>query len=98
MAVSAWPAGVRRDESIDAFVEAFAGLGYIPAADDSLEPGFEKIALYAVGSSPKHAARQLPNGRWTSKLGPLEDVEHQLDALVGAWYGTVVRILKRSLP
>jgi hypothetical protein len=67
------------------------------AADDSLEPGFEKIALYALAGLPKHAARQLPNGRWTSKLGELEDVEHLVDGLVGTWYGGVIQVLKRPL-
>lgn len=26
-------------------------------------------------------ARQLPNGRWTSKLGEVEDIEHDLSDL-----------------
>jgi hypothetical protein len=63
-----------------------------------VEPGYEKVALYALAGLPKHAARQLPGGRWTSKLGPLEDVEHALEGLIGTWYGNVVQILKRPLP
>ena len=51
---------------------------YFPTVDESLEPGFEKVALYALGGVPKHAARQLSSGRWSSKLGDLEDVEHTL--------------------
>jgi hypothetical protein len=98
MGVSSWPAGVRREESITGFIEAFHTLGYVPCADASLEAGVEKVALYALGGAPKHAARQLPNGRWTSKLGNLEDVEHALDGLVGTWYGTVVQVLKRPQP
>jgi len=98
MGVSAWPPGVRREETVAAFIEAFQALGYVAAADDSLELGFEKIALYALAGAPKHAARQLPNGHWTSKLGELEDVEHLLDGLTGAWYGSVVQVLKRPLP
>ncbi len=85
MGVSFWPASVRREETIAAFREAFQSLGYVPSADDSLEPGFEKVALYALAGAPKHAARQLPNGRWTSKLGELEDVEHLLNGLTGSW-------------
>jgi hypothetical protein len=97
MGVSSWPAGARREETVDAFVEVFQALGFVPAADDTLEPDTEKIALYAIGIVPKHVARQLSNGRWTSKLGPLEDIEHTLDGLVGAWYGSVARILKRPI-
>ncbi|MCI0637958.1 MAG: hypothetical protein L0Y72_23715 [Gemmataceae bacterium] len=38
---------------------------------------------------PTHAARQLPTGRWSSKLGPSEDIEHDLHALEGEIYGTI---------
>jgi hypothetical protein len=48
--------------------------------------------------SPTHAARQLDNGRWTSKLGELEDIEHSLRDLEGAAYGTVVQVMKRPRP
>jgi hypothetical protein len=47
---------------------------------------------------PKHAARQLLTGRWTSKLGKMEDIEHGLRDLEGTVYGTVVLIMKRALP
>jgi hypothetical protein len=98
LGVSPWPPGVRREETIAAFLEAYQSLGFVLCADGALEQGFEKVALYAQAGAPKHAARQLPNGRWTSKLGELEDVEHVLDGLVGTWYGDVVQILKRPLP
>lgn len=48
-------------------------------------------------SIPTHAARQLPNGRWTSKLGFLEDIEHDLHDVAGEAYGTVVVLLKRPM-
>jgi hypothetical protein len=98
LGVAFWPAGARREETIAAFVEAFQTLGYVLCPDDRLEPGFEKVALYARDGAPKHAARQLPNGRWTSKLGELEDVEHTLDGITGNWYGAVVHVLKRPIP
>ena len=98
MGVSAWPSSARREETVSAFEQAFESLGYVTGANDTLEPDFEKVALYALAGTPKHAARQLPNGRWTSKLGELEDVEHSLDGLVGTWYGNVVSILKRPRP
>ena len=46
---------------------------------------------------PTHAARQLRSGRWTSKLGQAEDIEHELRALEGAIHGAVVLILKRQV-
>ena len=49
-----------------------------------LETDFDKIAVFANDQGiPTHAARQLPSGRWSSKLGELEDIEHDLRDLEG---------------
>ncbi len=63
------------------------------------EPGIEKVAIFADESGcPKHMARQLPSGKWTSKLGHDEDIEHSdLAVLEGGDYGRVVSILARPL-
>jgi hypothetical protein len=90
-----WPAGVARAVTVDAFWEAFATLGYVVCDDDQLEAGYEKVALFALAGAPKHAARQLPSGRWISKLGPSEDIEHRLHDLTGMAYGAVVLVMKR---
>lgn len=81
-----------------AFETAFGMLGYEKCADDSLEDGFEKIALYASpAGEPKHAARQLPDGMWTSKLGPQEDISHTTpNGVTGAAYGEVFMIMRRA--
>ena len=93
-----WPDDVPRDESIDAFVSMFESLGFQTSLSAEPEQDFEKIALYARDNCPTHAARQLENGSWTSKLGPLEDITHSLSGLAGETYGEVVSILKRSTP
>ncbi len=91
-----WPANVPRDEPLAAFLAAFATLGYAPGASPALEPGVEKVALYAAQGVPTHAARQLPGGTWTSKLGPAVDIEHTTPEDVGGGvYGEVVAILSR---
>lgn len=96
---SYWPHGVARAEALSAFRDAFAMLGYDACAGAELEMGFEKVALFADREGiPTHAARQLPNGRWTSKLGLLEDVEHALGDLEGGDYGSVVLVMKRPRP
>ena len=65
---------------------------------DWLEPGFEKVALYGDSEYYTHAARQLPSGKWTSKLGKAEDVEHDSPAdLSGGVYAEVVLVMKRTL-
>jgi len=90
---------VPRIETLDVFVQAFATLGYAACSDDALEAGFEKLALFADDLHvPKHAARQLPTGRWTSKLGTLEDIEHALHDLAGVEHGSVVVVMKRPVP
>ena len=95
---SYWPASAVREETITAFRQAFAALGYGPCTNAELETGFEKIALYAIGGTPTHAARQLPNGRWVSKLGELEDIEHaSLEILAGPLYGEVAAVLRRTM-
>jgi hypothetical protein len=91
-----WPAGIPKEEILDAFLAAFATLGYYPFDSEMHEPGYEKVALFANPEGvPTHAARQLPDGRWTSKLGRLEDIEHSLRDIEGELYGTVVRVLRR---
>ncbi len=92
-----WPVGVTRAETLSAFREVFASLGYGECADAGLEPDFEKVALFADHDVPRHAARQLCSGRWTSKLGELEDIEHALHDLEGSVYGSVVLLMKRPL-
>lgn len=92
-----WPDEAPRLETIDAFVQAFSTKGYYPCEDGSLEKEFEKIALYSLNEKPKHAARQLPDGNWTSKLGEIQDISHTIDALDGPAYGSVVLFLKRAV-
>ncbi len=92
-----WPEGIPRERTLEAFRGAFATLAYSVCSSEELEPGFEKIALFAYEDLPLHAARQLPNGHWTSKLGKGEDIEHDLHDLEGDFYGKVVLVMKRPL-
>lgn len=91
-----WPPGVPREETLDAFLAAFGTFGYTPTGDPSLEPDTDKVAIFAISGVPTHAARQLPSGKWTSKLGQAEDIEHLMNGLSGVIYGRVVLILKRT--
>ncbi len=94
-----WPSNAPREPTLAAFQAAFASIGYIVCASEELEPGFEKIALFADDQGlPKHVARQRASGLWTSKLGKLEDIEHQLHDLEGIVYGSVALVMKRALP
>ncbi len=92
---SFWPIE-RREETLVAFEEAFASLGYEPCADGSVEDGFEKVVIWALSGLPTHAARQLRSGAWTSKLGAWVDIEHAIEALEGPVYGAPERFLRRA--
>ena len=92
-----WPAGVPRAETLEAFIEAFAALGFTTCDTAEYEKGFEKVAIYVdTSGKPTHAARQLSPGLWTSKLGTLQDIEHEIDGVSGDLYGSVAVIMKRS--
>lgn len=92
-----WPDTVPRQVTIEAFIQAFSTKGYYQCDDGSLEKGFEKIALYALNEKPTHAARQLSDGNWTSKLGRNHDISHPIDALDGPAYGSVTLFLKKAI-
>jgi hypothetical protein len=69
--------------TLDAFIAASETRGFEVCLNADNEPGFEKVVLYAKGGVPTHAARQLLNGNWTSKLGREIDVQHNTpEALV----------------
>jgi hypothetical protein len=90
-----WPPSVPREVTITAFIAAFGTVGYRTCNTSELDEDVEKVAIYALEGRPTHAARQLRNGAWTSKLGSREDITHSLDALEGDTYGSVVLVLSR---
>ena len=100
-----WPKGnglrfePPNQETLDNFVHAFKTLGYEDADNDLIEDGFEKVAIFTdLNGRPKHAARSLPSGVWTSKLGQGEDIQHPtLPSLEGNIYGRATYFLKRKL-
>ncbi|MSR78004.1 MAG: hypothetical protein EXS63_07265 [Candidatus Omnitrophica bacterium] len=99
MSQFAWPEKLSREESLDVFVAFFRRFGYEACQNGEFEQGFEKVALYRdEHGRGSHAAKQLQSGKWTSKLGGDEDIEHNtLDALVGMKLGYVGQILKRPI-
>ena len=91
-----WPAGVKREETLESFIQAYATLGYKKCWFPWRQRRFERVALYALNGVPTHAAKQLPDGRWKSKLGRWEDIEHNTTKAVEEFlYGKAVVYLKR---
>jgi hypothetical protein len=94
-----WPDSVPRPTTltIQSMVQVYATMGYEECANADFELGYEKIAIYGDLRFADHAARQTPDGRWSSKLGIAgEDIEHDsLNVVSGGEYGKVARILRR---
>lgn len=94
-----WPMVVSTDDcGIGVLVQAFTVMGFTEVENDDLENGYEKVALYGSSLLYTHAARQLTSGKWTSKLGRAEDIEHDSpEDVAGGIYGEVVQLMRRSL-
>lgn len=88
--------GPSTEETVASFAAAFTRLGYEPCENISLEEGMEKVAIYAKDGEVQHMARQTLSGAWTSKLGELDDIQHELSALEGQEYGSVALVLRRK--
>ena len=98
-----WPPGIPRSTRMDVVAQAYGTLGYRPCPSMALEDGIDKIAIYGVTRNgvafATHAARQLPSGEWTSKLGDYEDIRHpDLGAVNGMLYGEAVLYMQRPRP
>lgn len=95
-----WPDGIEKNEDISAFVEAFRQKGYEICTNGDFEEGYRKIALYVKPGTTEctHAARQLRNGFWTSKLGSLEDIQHGTAFTIqGVAYGVLGCFMKKAV-
>lgn len=94
-----WPPKAPRVETLESFIIAFETLGYKTCDNSELEQGFEKVAIYiGIDGNPKHMARQLDSGKWTSKLGNDIDIEHAtLEGMESDLYGKVAQIMKRPI-
>jgi hypothetical protein len=91
-----WPEGAPAEETLEAFVEAYGLLGYARCEDDSYDSAYEKIALYlSEAGTPRHAAKQIDELYWKSKLGGLHDIRHPLRALE-EHYGKAMVFLRRK--
>jgi hypothetical protein len=93
-----WPEDVLNQDSLEGFTALFSSIGYELCDDATLEAGYEKVAIYADSGEPTHVARQLPSGRWTSKVGDLVDIEHLWPGdLEGKRQGWVALVMRRTL-
>ena len=98
-----WPPDIPAEFTIEALIQLYEGLGFTVCIGGTLEPDFDKIAIYAIQLPDRrqatHAARQLDSGEWTSKLGACEDISHTYaESVNGPGYGEVVYFMSRPKP
>ncbi len=92
-----WPDEIVREEKIECFIQLFKLIGYEVCENDKLDPLYEKIAIYTnIHGKPTHAARQLSNGYWTSKLGGSYDVTHSIFSMEDGVYGNATVYMRRK--
>jgi hypothetical protein len=92
-----WPPEATAALTLEAFREAFQSIGYKPTGSSAVQRRYERVAIFVdAAGSPKHAARQQPDGSWLSKLGESFDIRHEtLEAVSGPAYGTVGLLMRR---
>jgi hypothetical protein len=99
MNVAYWPNNVSRSETVDSFLSAFRTIGYSPCESAVPDATFEKIAIFVRDDGrPTHVARQLQDGKWASKLGRQEDIQHELNSLDSQRYGAAKYFMRRVRP
>src|SRR5262249_29630787 len=57
------------ETSVENFVRLFEHYGFAQCSSGDFEKGKDKLAIFGSQFGFTHVARQLENGRWSSKLG-----------------------------
>ena len=95
--INYWPPWATLTDRIASLVEVFAGLGYEQCDDSRAQAGYQKVALYEVQGEMKHAAAQMPNSRWRSKMGQGPVIEHRSpESLSGGPYGEATVYMRKA--
>jgi hypothetical protein len=73
------------------------GFELCPECGPEPEESYDQIVLYAEDGEWRHAAKRLTDGRWSSKLGDLEDVSHDSPGDVcGEFNGEIAYFMRRA--
>jgi hypothetical protein len=92
-----WPPGFAANDSVDTLKTIFRVHGYFDCDSNEHEIGYEKVAIYGRNGKFLHAARQLQSGRWASKLGDEQDIEHEhAEHVMGDAYGEDIHIMRKK--
>lgn len=87
------------DVSLKRYIDYYEKHGFVKCDNQDFEEGWIKIVIYADDKNEfTHVARQLPNGKWTSKLGDWEDIEHESpQVLAGKSYGKPTVVMGKKV-
>ena len=96
--INYWPPWATLDDRMESLKEVFAGLGYEQCQNSDAEEGYQKVALYGFQDRFGHAALQMPDGRWRSKMGQGPVIEHRSpESLSAGMYGDSTAYMRRAL-
>jgi len=92
-----WPPAIPRVVHVNSFIQLYSSIGYQVCQHGDLQAGVEKLAIFGFDAlRPKHAALQLVDGNWSSKLGENHDVSHSIQNISGGTYGNVLAYMSRA--
>lgn len=94
-----WPPNASEGTDIVYLKLVFEDHGYFECESGEHEEGYRKVALYYFEETNEwtHAARELANGCWTSKLGHSSDIQHSTpETIESDVYGKVFCYMKRK--
>ncbi len=93
---SYWPSEATDADILEIVTQLYLDSGFDKCETGELEEGYTKIAIYVKEDRPTHAAFQIESGRWSSKLGSWEDIEHNTLGVVECEsYGKATIFLKK---
>jgi hypothetical protein len=94
-----WPVDLPPDESFANVHTLLSRLGFVDCDDDrAIDPRITIVVAIFLddGSKPAHFAQQQANGKWLSKLGDGNDIEHRTTQSVeGGANGTLAHKMCR---
>ena len=93
-----WPPQVARSPTVQGLENLFRWLGFKKCRGPRPETGYQKVALYGSKGLWEHAALQMPDGRWRSKLGRGMLIQHESPhSLAGETYGRPQAYMRRQI-
>lgn len=93
-----WPEEVPCNEDKETLISLFEYFGFTVCDNDSVEPDYDKVALYANEEGWTHAAKIIGDNVLHSKIGTAWDIHHSGgDTFANTEYGGIYAYMKRPI-